>query len=215
MIQTDSGKRLMVLLEGNIGAGKTTIGRALANSAEFDFIEEPTKMWQEGFASNMLELFYADPKRWGFTFQITAFVTRSKTWHEIAQHTPSQNVILERSVYCDRYVFAENCRRTGLFSEAEYQLYCNMWEFMVGNFTDEPDLIVYLRTPAEECLRRIKNRARTEEEGLPIDYLLQLENLHDEWLRDNPKALVLDGTRRWQPQELTDAVLAATKDSIP
>lgn len=209
MIETENGKKLMVLLEGNIGAGKTTIGCALADSPDFDFIEEPTKMWQEGFASNMLDLFYSDPKRWGFTFQITAFVTRAKTWHEIAQHTPSHNVILERSIYCDRYVFAENCRRTSLFSEAEYQLYCNMWEFMVGNFTDEPDLIVYLRTPADECLRRIKSRARAEEDGLPIDYLIQLEELHDEWLLNNPRALVLDGTRRWTPEELTNAVRRA------
>ena len=50
--------RVMILLEGNIGAGKTTVGRTMAASRVYGFIEEPTSMWREGFASNMLQLFY-------------------------------------------------------------------------------------------------------------------------------------------------------------
>ncbi len=189
--------RMMVLIEGNIGAGKTTVGRNIANSGHFGFIEEPTSIWREGFASNMLELFYSDTERWAFTFQICAFVTRAKTWHEIWQRTDHSQVILERSIFCDRYVFAENCYRTGLFTLAEYQLYLGMWDFVVSKYCDEPDLILYLRTPAEVCLQRIHERGREEESGIPLEYLQQLENLHDEWLLDNPKALVLNGENRW------------------
>ena len=78
MIQNKVDDRLMILLEGNIGAGKTTVGRALAASGAFEFIEEPTTTWQKGFAANMLDLFYSDPHRWGFTFQICAFITGPK-----------------------------------------------------------------------------------------------------------------------------------------
>ncbi|MBN1219721.1 MAG: deoxynucleoside kinase [Anaerolineae bacterium] len=199
--------RLMIFLEGNIGAGKTTLGRAISQSGAFDFSEEPTTMWREGFASNMLDLFYRDSKRWGFTFQMCALLTRAKTWREVSLLNNHHRIILERSIYCDRFVFAENGYRTGLFSLAEYQLYCDMWEFMVSLASVEPNLIIYLRTPAEVCLQRIQARGRAEESGISLEYLRQLERLHNEWLLDNPKTIVLDGERRWNTEE----VLAAMK----
>jgi deoxyadenosine/deoxycytidine kinase len=200
--------RLMILLEGNIGAGKTTVGKALAASDAFDFIEEPTAAWREGFASNMLELFYSDTKRWAFTFQICAFITRAKTWKEVLAYTDHSRVVLERSIFCDRYIFAENCFRTGLMSPPEYQLYCGLWEFLVSNYCVEPDLILYLRTPAAVCLDRIRVRDREEEVGIPLEYLLQLEYLHDEWLLNNPRTILLDGEQRWSAEEVCEKVEA-------
>lgn len=211
--QNTSDDKLMVLLEGNIGAGKTTVGRKIATSGLFDFIEEPTSQWREGFAANMLELFYSDTKRWAFTFQICAFVTRAKTWNEVTKYTYHNQVLLERSIYCDRHVFAKNCYETGLFSEAEYQLYCGMWDFTVSQYCDEPDAIIYLRTPAEVCLQRIKDRGRMEEMSIPLEYLLQLENLHDEWLLENPKSIVLDGENHWTAQEVVNQIFEAVGKS--
>lgn len=206
--------RLMVLLEGNIGAGKTTVGKTLAESGMFGFIEEPTAAWREDFAVNMLDLFYSDTPRWAFTFQICTFVTRPKTWPEIFALTDHNKVVLERSIFCDRFVFAENCYRTGLMSLAEYQLYCGLWSFLVSNYCDEPDLILYLRTPAEVCLQRVRARGRAEERGVTLEYLLQLERLHDEWLLDDPKAIVLDGERRWRTAEIL-AKIDATSNRRP
>jgi len=100
----------MILFEGNIAAGKSTVGRRLAESGLFDFIEEPVGSWQKDFAANLLDLFYKDPKRWSFTFQLAAFTTRAKTWTEVLAMTDHQNVVLERSIYCDRYVFASRTR---------------------------------------------------------------------------------------------------------
>jgi deoxyadenosine/deoxycytidine kinase len=205
--------RLMILLEGNIGAGKTTVGRTAAQSGSIGFIEEPTKMWREGFASNLLDLFYRDPHRWAFTFQICAFITRAKTWREILALTDHSRVILERSIFCDRNVFAENCYRTGLMTPVEYELYSGMWQFLVANYCVQPDLILYLRTPAEECLARIRERDRSEEVGIGLEYLQQLENLHDEWLLDHPNAVVLDGKRRWTTGELLSLVDSRAADS--
>jgi deoxyadenosine/deoxycytidine kinase len=203
---------LMILLEGNIGAGKTTVGRTLAHSQTFGFIEEPTSLWREGFNSNMLDLFYRDPHRWAFTFQICAFITRAKTWREVLALTNHSRVILERSVYCDRRVFAENCYRTGLMQTAEYELYLGLWQFLVESYCVQPDLILYLRTPAEVCLERIRERDRSEEAGMALEYLLQLEALHDEWLLGNPKAVVLDGERRWDTEGLLAIVESGLAD---
>ena len=73
---------------------------------------------------------------------------------------------------------------------------------MVSQYCDEPDAIIYLRTPAEVCLQRIHDRGREEERAIPIEYLYQLEQLHDKWLLDNPKAIVLDGEHQWQAHEV-------------
>jgi len=206
MIEVGKEQRKMILLEGNIGAGKTTVGKTLAASGEFGFIEEPTSAWREGFASNLLQMFYSDSKRWAFTFQICAFITRAKTWQEILEMTDHSRVVLERSIFCDRYIFAKNCHRTGLMTETEFQLYCGMWDFLVDNYCVEPDLILYLRTPAAVCLERIQARKREEEAGIPLEYLRQLEELHDEWLMDAPNAIVLDGNHRWTTEEIVEKV---------
>ena len=141
-------------------AGKTTIGKAVAASGTFGFIEEPTKAWRESFATNMLDNLYRDIERWAFTFQICTFITRAKTWPEISALIDQKQVVLERSIFCDRFVFVENFYRSGVMSLTEYQLYRGLWDFLMSNYLDQPDLILYLRTPAEVCLQRIKDRGR-------------------------------------------------------
>jgi deoxyadenosine/deoxycytidine kinase len=88
-----------------------------------------------------------------------------------------------------------------------------MWDFTVSQYCDEPDAIIYLRTPAEVCLQRIKERGRVEEMSIPLDYLLQLENLHDEWLLENPKSIVLDGENHWTAQEVVEQIFEAVGKS--
>jgi deoxyadenosine/deoxycytidine kinase len=211
MTQGSADSRMMVLIEGNIGAGKTTVGKTIAASSRFGFIEEPTVAWREGFASNMLKNLYTDISRWAFTFQICTFITRAKTWPEICAVTDCPQVVLERSIFCDRYVFVENFYRTGVMTQTEYQLYRGLWDFLVSSYCDQPDLILYLRTPAEVCLERIRDRGRVEESGITLDYLVQLERLHDEWLLTDGdlRVAVLDGERQWTTEELLEEIKAA------
>lgn len=194
--------RMRILLEGNIGAGKSTIGWALKASGLFDFIEEPVEEWKSGFGVNMLDLFYRDMPRWAFTFQITTFVTRCKTWKEISALTDHPRVLLERSIYTDRYVFAPTLHRLGAINADEWAIYCRLWEFTVANSDVAPDCVLYLRTPAEVCMERIRRRGRGEESGVTLDYLQQLEALHDQWLLNRPDTVVLDGTQSWSAEEV-------------
>ena len=198
--------RKMILLEGNIAAGKSTVGKVLKASGRFDFIEEPVDAWQRRFASNMLDIFYRDMDRWAFTFQIVAFITRPKTWKEVVALTSHPLVVLERSVFTDRHVFAPLLHSLGTISDAERQVYCGLWDFLVSNYCAEPDCILYLRTPADVCLERIRVCGRNEESGITIEYLRHLEALHDEWLLGHPRVITLDGTRQW----MADQVLEVT-----
>ncbi len=198
--------RSMFLLEGNIGAGKTSLGNILKSSQDFEFLEEPVDTWRDGFAGNLFEMFYTDMPRWSFTFQIMAFTTRAKTWSEILEKVQGDRVVLERSIYTDRNVFAKNLYAGGAMNDAEWQVYQQLWEFLASNYCEKPQKIIYLRTPAELCLERIKKRGRDEEKQMPLDYLKNLENLHDEWLMNHPDTILLDGTRRWSTAEVEDVL---------
>ena len=216
MKQRKADDRLMVLVEGNIGAGKTTVGKTIAASGTFGFIEEPTRAWRENFASNMLENLYSDFSRWAFTFQICTFITRAKTWPEIATLTEYHRVVLERSIFCDRFVFVENFYRTGVMTQTAIELVLGLRDFVVSSYCDQPDLVLYLRTPAEVCLERIRDRGRAEESGITLDYLVQLERLHDEWLLADGdlKVAVLDGERQWGTEELLEEIETACAVSL-
>ncbi|NLX09377.1 MAG: deoxynucleoside kinase [Chloroflexi bacterium] len=192
---------MLVLLEGNIAAGKTTFGQRLAASGQFLFVPEPVERWQSGFAANLLERFYADTPRWAFTLQICAFLTRSQALENLPAH---EGMIFERSVYCDRHVFAKNLHQVGLMDATEWALYLHFWE-RLAEMAPTPDAILYLRTPAEECFRRLQVRGRAEEKGITLAYLQQLEDRHDEWLLSEAAeapVIVLDGTQVWSADEV-------------
>jgi deoxyadenosine/deoxycytidine kinase len=119
---------MLVLLEGNIAAGKTTLGAQLAASAFFEFVPEPVERWQGGFAANLLERFYTDTRRWSFTLQICAFVTRTQALqaHAANRNDPERVRVFERSIYCDRHVFAKNLHQHGFMDDTEWALYLHL-----------------------------------------------------------------------------------------
>lgn len=190
---------MLVLLEGNIAAGKTTLGQQLAAHPSYQFVPEPVARWQTGFAANLLERFYHDTPRWAFTMQIGAFVTRAQTFDGLGQ-AGDRIAVFERSIFCDRHVFARNLHAQGLMDDTEWALYEHFWDYM-ARAVPLPDAILYLRTPADVCHARLQARGRAEEKGITPDYLRQLEQHHDDWLLNPDQAeapvLVLDGTQSW------------------
>ncbi len=189
---------MLVHLEGNIASGKSTLGDALHHSGQFHFIPEPVPVWQAGFAINWLDRFYADMPRWSFTFQMVTFTTRVQA---LAGRPADKITIAERSIGTDRYAFAPGLHATGGMDDHEWALYCAFWEAMAPN-VPQPDLLLYLRTPADECLRRLQARNRSEETGVTLEYLEELGQRHDDWLLERPNVVVLDGMRRWTADEI-------------
>lgn len=202
---------MLVLLEGNIAAGKTTLGKQLTANTLFEFVPEPVDRWQAGFAANLLERFYTDTARWAFTLQICAFVTRTQA---LQAHTadPGRVMVFERSIYCDRHVFAKNLHQHGFMDDTEWALYLHFWNHLRDS-APIPDAILYLRTPAEECYRRLQIRARAEEKTIPLEYLQQLEARHDEWLLTPENAgypvVALDGTQTWSADAVQEKLVQA------
>jgi deoxyadenosine/deoxycytidine kinase len=180
-----SAGRKIISLEGNIGAGKSTLLRGLQRHG-VRTIEEPLAQWQgTGQRQNLLDLFYTDPKRWAFTFQTFAFLSRAQASTAALKAAPEgeATVVLERSLQSDKRCFAINCHKTGLFTEAEWAVYSDYHDWLVGESASlRIDGAVYLRTSPTTCLGRIRQRARAEESSLPLEYLTQLHARHEEWL---------------------------------
>ena len=92
---------------------------------------------------------------------------------------------MERSIFSARYCFVENMRQSGTIQESEFQVLDQWFQFATAPDSGLDlgvDLIIYLRTTPEKALERINIRNRSEENSIPLEYLTQLHQLHEEWL---------------------------------
>lgn len=171
------------IIEGNIGAGKSTFLRLINERLPVQIVYEPHTKWQtiDG-QENLLDKFYQDTKRWGYTFQSYAFVTRVIEQEKHAQINQFGRQLLERSVYSDRYCFAKNCFEMGTISGLEWSLYKQWFEWLVENYTTKPTGFIYLQSDPVVCYERLKKRGRQEEAAVPLSYLKSLHEKHEDWL---------------------------------
>lgn len=165
-------KRL-ILVAGNIGAGKTSITERLGERLG----------WQTGFESvtdnPYLADFYADMTAWSFHLQIFFLGHRAQQHNEAAASPNS--VILDRSIYEDFYIFARALRSTKAISERDYDAYRKVFELITAKLP-VPDLLIYLKAPVDVLVDRIQARGREMEKGITADYLKLLDSFYNEWL---------------------------------
>lgn len=207
---------MKIYVEGNIGSGKTRFIKCLAKRNNLTVIEEPVKVWEE---IGVLKEFYADPVRWAYTFQSLAFATRLST--TLTTPIKGDHVLLERSIYTDRFCFTELQVEFGNMNDLEYAAYLEWYKLMEIKFADDvkPDVILYLRTSPEICATRIKKRNRGGESNIPEDYLRALHEKHDKWLNDNPKVITIDCSADMDDEQYQkfaeDIILSVIKDREP
>ncbi|CAL4180663.1 unnamed protein product, partial [Meganyctiphanes norvegica] len=88
-----------------------------------------------------------------------------------------------------RYCFVENGHDSGDLQAAEYSVLCEYFDLIESNMDIGVDLIVYLRSTPEIVHKRMMKRGRTEEAGVPLQYLKQVHDYYEKWLIDgSPKA---------------------------
>jgi deoxyadenosine/deoxycytidine kinase len=175
-------KKPLLIVEGNIGAGKSTFLKLIGKRLNAQLVYEPIDKWQNVSGENILEHFYKDTQRWAYTFQTFAFITRVIAQQEQAKTNICPMQVLERSVYSDRYCFAKNCFELGLMTALEWKLYQEWFSWLVENYAPRPDAFIYLKTDPEVCYERLLKRNRSEEAGVGLDYLRLVHNKHEEWL---------------------------------
>ncbi|MCP4425572.1 MAG: deoxynucleoside kinase [Chloroflexi bacterium] len=163
----------LILVAGNIGAGKTSlterIGARLGWQTSYESVSD----------NPYLSDFYADMKRWAFHLQVFFLGHRAEQHLELA-HSPI-SAIADRSIYEDAYIFTRAALHLGNVRERDYQAYWRVFDLVVKNLP-RPDLLLYLKAPVPVLMERINQRGREIESGIPADYLLLLESFYDEWM---------------------------------
>jgi deoxyadenosine/deoxycytidine kinase len=164
----------MVVVAGNIGAGKTSLTERIGSRLGW-------RTDYESVADNpYLPDFYADMHSWAFHLQIYFLGHRAEQYLE-AVHDP-RSAILDRSIYEDAYIFSRALHHMGNVSERDYLAYRQLFDLVVSNLPS-PNLLIYLKCPVSVLAERIHRRARNIETGISAEYLSLLDSFYEEWLR--------------------------------
>lgn len=174
--------KMSLVVEGNIGAGKSTFLKLLNGYLDIQPVFEPHQKWQNVEGENLLDKFYKDTKRWAYTFQTYAFVSRVIEHAQSLKMANKPILILERSVFSDRYCFAKNSFEMGVMNPLEWQLYKEWFGWLVYQYTTLPTGFIYLQTDPTICYERMKVRSRSEESTVSLEYLKMLHEKHENWL---------------------------------
>ena len=191
-IQKLKSKKIYTI-EGNIGAGKTTILKIIGkNFDDVTFVEEPVSQWQNLGGENLLEKFYQDPERWGFTFEFYSMLSKIKCLMKAAD-SEKNIIIIERSILSNK-IFIDISKEMNKLNDLEYGMLINTYNFYKQNVYPILNGIIYLNTPVDLCVQRIIKRNRGGESNVDKNYLLMLKEKFDELSNYSTiPTLVIDG----------------------
>lgn len=161
-----------IAIEGNIGSGKTTLAKKLAEKLS-------ARLILEEFEENpFLKGFYKDPQRYGFSVEMSFLADR---YHQLSEKIVHPDLFspLLISDYAPfkSLIFAQNNLAT-----TEFNLYRKFWQMSIGQL-NKPDLVVFLVRPIEDLQKNIKNRGRSYEQNIADTYLKQVGLGYENFLR--------------------------------
>lgn len=161
-----------IAIEGNIGAGKTTLCRMLERDFNVDLILEQ-------FTDNpFLPQFYKDPKRYGFPVELFFMTERYK---QLSTHFSRPDLFKPQTVA--DYFFIKTLLFAGRnLEEDEYRLFYKLFSILNKEFPD-PDIIFYLHRPVDVLLRQIQLRSRRMETGITAEYLTGIQDAYMNYFR--------------------------------
>ena len=130
-------------------------------------------------------------KRWSFNLQIYFLNSRYRQIIEIQKI--GKNVIQDRTIYEDAFIFAENLHDMGLMTTRDYENYRAIFDNMTS-YIKPPDLLVYLKASVPTLVNNIQRRGREYESGIRLDYLSKLNDKYQKWISSYKlgKLLVID-----------------------
>jgi len=164
-----------IAIAGNIGAGKTTLSELLAKHYKW------TPHYEDVDENPYLNDFYNDMQRWSFNLQIYFLNTRFK---QIIDIQKSKKVIIQdRTIYEDAEIFAPNLHSMGLMSTRDFNNYKTLFDLM-ASLIKPLDLLIYLRATVPTLVNQIQKRGREYESSIRIDYLKQLNDRYENWIKD-------------------------------
>ena len=177
----------MVSIDGNIGSGKSTLMGELkkhfSDNTNVVFLKEPVDEWETIKDENgitILEKFYENPTKYGFSFQIMAYISRLNIIKQEFKKNPDAIFISERSLFTDKLVFAKMLFDSGNIELVNYKIYLQWFNTFAEDFPVSK--VIYVNTDPEICFQRIEKRSRTGESNIPLEYLQNCHKYHTDML---------------------------------
>ncbi len=153
---------------------------------------------------NILGLFYKDTKRWAYTFQNLAYITRMMKIEDAIRNS-DDIVFLDRSLGTDRNVFEKMLHDDNILDEIEHNMY-NLWydfytKYVNNNYNQ---FYIYLKCDPKTAYERIKKRGREEEKNISFEYLEKLHKYHEDWLcnLDSDNVIIIDCDRDFESDKI-------------
>ena len=162
-----------IAIAGNIGSGKTTHTELLAKHFKWTPIYE--QMDDNPYIAN----FYEDMRRWSFNLQVYFLHKRFK--YVIDSRNTYDNIVQDRTLYEDAYIFAPNLHAMGLMNTRDFETYKSLFDLM-ESFIKPPDLLIYLKASVPTLIQQIEKRGREYESSIRLDYITSLNNRYNSWI---------------------------------
>jgi deoxyadenosine/deoxycytidine kinase len=190
-----------IVVEGNIGAGKTTFLNHFRDISIVDVYEEPVNKWRNCRGHNLLQQMYDDPVHVSPTFQSYVLLTM------LEQHRKKSTrmvKIMERSISSAKHCFMKQLLNTNMMKDSDHAVLSEWFEYIERDeqLDTNVDLIIYLQTDPTVAYQRLLERNRSEECTVPYSHISDIHALHEDWLvGSNPRSLnpvpvlILDGNK--------------------
>jgi len=193
-----------IAVAGNIGSGKTTLTSLLSRHFKWD------PHYEDVDENPYLNDFYQDMQRWSFNLQIYFLNSRFNQIIDIQKS--GRDVIQDRTIYEDAYIFAPNLHSMGLMSTRDFENYFTLFN-LISSLIDPPDLIIYLRASIPTLVNQIQNRGRKYESSIRLDYLKRLNERYEAWVESFKlgKMLIVDADNYNFPDSAEDLSVVIDK----
>ena len=171
-------------IAGNIGCGKTTLTRMLAE--HYGWIPKYEAVTYNPY----LEDYYKDIERWSYNLE-TYFL--AQRFQDLIEITNSNDVIIQdRTIMEGVHIFVANNKAMGNLSDRDFDTYMHLFNLMMS-MVHEPDLLIYLRRSVPTLVGQIQKRGRDYEKGISIEYLSNLNERYEQWISEyKGKVLIIE-----------------------
>lgn len=162
-------------IAGNIGSGKTTLTKLLAEHYGW------TPRYESVTYNPYLEDYYKDIPRWSYNLETYFLAQRFRDVLEIARS--EETVVQDRTIFEGVYIFVANNRAMGNLSERDFDTYMQLFTEMMS-MVRKPDLLIYLKCSVPCLVDRIQKRGRDYEQSISLEYLNGLNERYDQWISE-------------------------------
>jgi deoxyguanosine kinase len=179
-MKTESLAYPYIVIEGNIGVGKTTFCRKLEEKYD-------ARLILEQFSDNpFLPYFYENPERHAFSVELFFMTERHRQLQEkLIQGNLFNQQIISDYIFIKTLLFAKNN-----LNEEEYRLFNRLFHVLNAHFK-KPDLVVYLHRPISTLLTQIKKRGRSYEMEMSTMYLENIQKAYFDFFKMDPEYPIL------------------------